>query len=97
MSESKTTHLDKLEEKYMQYSFFRRAMAQKEESQYVEYITRAYHDCIESGELIRESDGQFTGGHSSEVYRYTGDVYEFYFHADKLEEMQRYDGVLYEK
>ena len=38
-----------------------------------------------------------SGGCSTESHWYAGDVYEFYFHADKLEGMQRYDEVLYEQ
>lgn len=88
---------EKLREKYMKYAFFRRAVALKEESEELEYIQGIYIKCLDTAELLSESDGQFTGGYSSEVYKYKGDVYEFYFHVGKLAEMQRFDGVLYEK
>ena len=86
---------EQLLDKYMQYPWFRRANAKKEESRNWDYIIRIYHDCVENGELISESDGQFTGGYSTEVYRYAGDVYEFGFQEGKIQDMTRFDGRLY--
>lgn len=72
-----------------------RSKAKKEESNCLDYISRIHHDCTEGGELISESDGQFTGGYSVEIYRYAGDVYEFGSQDGKFVDMTVFDGELY--
>ena len=86
---------EQLLDKYMQYPSLRRAWAKKEESYCVAYIVGIYHDCAEHGELVKESDGQFTGGYSTETFRFAGDVYEFGFYKDRLRDMVVFDGRLY--
>lgn len=55
----------------------RRSKAKKEESTCSDYIQKRYNECVESGEYISESDGQFTGGYIVLVYRYLGSIFEF--------------------
>lgn len=44
-----------------------------------------YVDCLQSkAELIKESDGQFTGGFYTETYLYNDKEYEFDFDRGKL-------------
>lgn len=80
---------------YMQYPWFRRSMAKKEDSSNITYISILLADCLQNGELIKESDGQFTGGYSVDVYRYNDEVFEFGYQDGKLCDMSRFDGRLY--
>lgn len=41
-------------------------------------------DCLQSAKLIKESDGQFTGGFYTETYLYNDEEYEFDFDKVKL-------------
>lgn len=84
-----------LREHYMQYPWFRRSMAKKEDSSNITYISILLADCLQNGELIKESDGQFTGGYSVDVYRYNDEVFEFGYQDGKLCDMSRFDGRLY--
>lgn len=95
LNKTQATTKEQLLDNYMRNPWFRRATCKKEESNNIGYIVRLHHDCHEGGELISESDGQFTGGYSTEVYRYAGDVYEFGFHEGKIQDMTRFDGRLY--
>lgn len=95
---SKASGLDKakkqLLEDYMQYPC-PWAKAKKEESSNVVYIAILLADCQQNGELIMESDGQFTGNYSVDVYRYNDEVFEFGYQDGKLCDMTRFDGSLY--
>lgn len=82
-------------DEYKQYPWFRRSMSKKEESSNSVYISILLADCKQSGKLIRESDGQFTGGYSVEVSRYNDEVLEFGYQDGKLCNMTRFDGELY--
>jgi len=73
----------------------RRSKAKKEESTNITYISILLADCIQNGELIKESDGQFTGGYSVSAYRYNDEVIEFGYQDGKVCDMTRFDGELY--
>lgn len=73
----------------------RRTQAKKEESTNVTYISILLMDCIQNGQLIEESDGQFTGGYSVSAYRYNDEVIEFGFQDGKVCDMTRFRGELY--
>lgn len=72
-----------------------RSQAKKEESSNVIYISILLADCIQNGELIEESDGQFSGGYSVAVYRYNDEVIEFGYQDGKVCDMTRFYGELY--
>jgi len=72
-----------------------RSQAKKEESSNVTYISILLADCIQNGQLIEKSDGQFTGGYSVSVYRYNDEVIEFGYQDGRVYDMTRFDGELY--
>lgn len=80
---------------YMQYPWFRRNMAKKEDSSDVNRISILLTNCRQNGRFIEESDGQFTGGYSVEVYRYNNEVFEFGYQDGELCDMTRFEGELY--
>lgn len=72
-----------------------RSKAKKEESSNLTYISILLADCMQNGELIEESDGQFSGGYSVAAYRYNNEVIEFGYQDGKVCDMTRFYGELY--
>lgn len=50
----------------------------------LEEATKLLPRCMQFGKIIKESDGQFTGGFYTETYLYKDEEYEFDFDKGKL-------------
>ena len=53
-------------------------------------------DCKDNGELISESDGQFTGGYYQELWKLDNCYYEFTLFDGSVDDLTIYDAEVYD-
>lgn len=82
---------------YMQMPWFRRESAKLHFSEEYFVLHKSYEVAKKEGNLLEESDGQFTGGARHELYDFkTGNVlWEFLFVGECLTTWTVYDKAIY--